>query len=81
MTQASSAAGVRELLFRSRDTGRPIAVIYVGADALAHYCEGRVAAVDGSRFVLAYQDSAGTARRASFDLADPDDVLAVELVR
>jgi hypothetical protein len=58
-----------------------VAVIYLGADSQAHYREGRVAAIDGDRFVLDYLDPAGTARRASFDLANPDDVLAVEPVR
>jgi hypothetical protein len=63
------------------DTGSPIAVIYLGVDAQAHYREGRVAAIQGSRFQLAYLDPARVVRRASFDLADPDDVLAVEPVR
>jgi hypothetical protein len=75
----SSAA--RELLHRSRATGSWVAVIYVGADAQAHYREGRVAAIQGSRFVLDYQDPAGVVRRASFDLANPNDVLAVVPVR
>ena len=77
----SSPAEVRELLVRSRDRCRPIAVTYVGADALAHYRTGRVVAIDGSRFVLAYQDPAGTTRQASFDRATPDDVLAIEPLR
>ena len=34
-----------------------------------------------SRFTLDYLDPARGARRASFDLANPDDVLAVEPVR
>jgi hypothetical protein len=76
-----SRLSARELLARSLATGSPVAVIYVGADATAQYCEGRVVAVEGSRFVLAYQDPAGLARRARFDLANPDDVLAVEPVR
>jgi hypothetical protein len=79
------SAGTRQaahtLLRRSLDTGRQVAVVYVGADAQAHYREGRVAAIQGSRFVLDYLDPAGTARRASFDLANPDDVLAVGPVR
>ena len=69
------------LLRRSLDTGSRVAVIYLGADGLAHYREGRVAAIQGSRFALDYLDPAGVARRASFDLANPDDVLAVEPVR
>jgi hypothetical protein len=72
---------VHTLLRRSLDTGSPIAVIYLGADGLAHYRTGRVATIQGSRFALDYRDPAGTARRASFDLANPDDVLAVEPVR
>jgi hypothetical protein len=76
-----SRLSARELLARSMTTGSPVAVTYVGADAIAHYREGRVVAVEGSRFVLAYQDPAGLARRARFDLANPDDVLAVEPVR
>jgi hypothetical protein len=77
----SDAARAHELLCRSRDTGCQVAVIYVGADALAHYRAGRVLAIDGSRFMLAYQDPSGLARRATFDLANPNDVLAVEPVR
>ena len=73
------AAGV--LLRRSLTTGIPVAVIYLGADALAHYRAGRVVAIDGSRFVLDYLDPAGTRRRAGFDLANPHDVLAVEPAR
>jgi hypothetical protein len=69
------------LLCRSRATGSPIAVIYLGADGLAHHREGRVAAIQGSRFVRDYLDPTGVVRRASFDLANPDDVLAVEPVR
>jgi hypothetical protein len=80
MTPPTSPAAHR-LLRRARATGHPIAVIYVGADTHAHYREGRVTAIDGSRFVLAYLDPAGTARLATFDLANPDDVLAVELLR
>jgi hypothetical protein len=72
------AARIRELLVRSRDTGRLVAVIYLGVDGQAHYRRGQVAAVDGDRFVLDYLDPAGSARRASFDLANPNDVLAVE---
>jgi hypothetical protein len=71
----------RELLHRARATGSRIAVIYLGADSQAHYREGQVAAIQGSRFALDYLDPAGTTRRASFDLANPDDVLAVEPVR
>ena len=80
MSQLTSPAA-RRLLCQFRDTGRPVAVIYVGADAQAHYRAGRVVAMNGSRFILAYQDPAGLARRASFDLANPEDVLAVEPVR
>jgi hypothetical protein len=69
------------LLRRSLTTGSPVAVLYLGADALAHYREGRVVAIDGSRFVLAFQDPAGLARQASFDLTNLNDVLAVEPVR
>jgi hypothetical protein len=69
-----------DMLHGALVTGRRVAVLYVGADALAHYREGQLAAIEGSRFVLAYQDSAGLARQARFDLADPDDVLAVEPV-
>jgi hypothetical protein len=73
------AAGA--LLRRSLTTGSPVAVIYLGADALAPSRAGRVVAIEGSRFVLAYQDPAGTTRRARFDLANPNDVLAVEPAR
>jgi hypothetical protein len=69
------------LLRRSLTTGTPVAVSYLGADALAHYRAGRVVAIDGSRFTLAYQDPAGQARQARFDLANPNDVLAVEPAR
>jgi hypothetical protein len=79
--KASTRHAAHQLLRRSLDAGSRVAVIYVGADGLAHYREGRVAAIQGSRFVLAYLDPAGTARRASFDVANPDDVLAVEPVR
>jgi hypothetical protein len=78
---ASTRYAAHQLLRRSLNTDRLIAVIYLGADYQAHYREGRVAAIQDSRFVLAYRDPAGTARRASFDLANPDDVLAVEPVR
>jgi hypothetical protein len=71
----------RTLLRRSLDTGSRVAVIYLGADGLAHYRTGRVITVQGSRFQLDYLDPAGAARRASFDLANPDDVLAVEPVQ
>ena len=74
------STAARELR-RCHDTGRLVAVIYLGADGQAHYREGRVAGIDGDRFVLDYLDPAGTARRASFDLANPDDVLAVEALR
>jgi hypothetical protein len=77
----ASPQAAHRLLRRSLNSGRPIAVSYLGADYQAHYRQGRVAAIQGSRFVLAYRDPAGTARRASFDLANPDDVLAVEPVR
>jgi hypothetical protein len=79
MSQPTGTAA-RELR-RCHDTGRLVAVIYLDADGQAHYREGRVAAIDGDRFVLDYLDPAGTARRASFDLANPDDVLAVEPLR
>jgi hypothetical protein len=79
--KASTRHAARELLRRSLATGSEIAVIYLGADAPAHHRTGRVAAVQGSRFVLDYLDPAGRARRASFDLANPNDVLAVEPVR
>jgi hypothetical protein len=71
----------RELLHRARATGSRVAVIYIGADAQAQYREGRVAAIHGSRLILAYLDPAGTRGRVGFDLANPDDVLAVEPVR
>jgi hypothetical protein len=71
----------RALLHRARVTGSRVAVIYVGADAQAHYREGRVAAIQGNHFVLDYLDHTGTPRRAAFDLANPEDVLAVEPVR
>jgi hypothetical protein len=77
---ASPTTRVRKLR-RWHASGRLVAVIYLGADGQAHYREGRVAAIDGDRFVLDYLDPAGTARRASFDLANPDDVLAVEPLR
>jgi hypothetical protein len=70
-----------ELLGRSLTTGSPVAVIDLDADALAHYREGRVVAIDATRFVLAFQDPAGLARQASFDLTNPNDVLSVEPVR
>ena len=70
----------RDLLHRGLVTGSRVAVIYVGADAQAHYREGRVAALHGSRLVLDYLDPVGTPRRAGFDLANSDDVLAVEPV-
>jgi hypothetical protein len=79
--KASTRHAAQQLLRRSRGTGSPIAVIYLGADALAHYRTGRVAALQGSRFALDYLDPTGTARRAGFDLANPDDVPAVEPVR
>jgi hypothetical protein len=79
--KASTRHAAGQLLRRSLDTGGPIAVIHLGADGLAHYRTGRVAVIQGSRFVLDYLDPAGTARRAGFDLADPGDVLAVEPVR
>jgi hypothetical protein len=52
-----------------------------GADFLAHSRVGRVVAIEGSRFTVAYQAPAGTTRRARFDLANPHDVLAVEAAR
>jgi hypothetical protein len=69
------------LLHRARLTGSPVGISYVGGDAQAHYREGRVAAIDGSRVVLAYLEPTGAPRRASFDLANPEDVLSVEPVR
>jgi hypothetical protein len=77
MSRSAAAALLRHSLM----TGIPIAVRYLGADALAHYRAGRVVAINGSRFVLDYLDPARTPRRTRFDLADPDDVLAVEPVR
>jgi hypothetical protein len=74
-------ASTRQLLHRSLDTGSAIAVIYPGADYQAHYRTGQVTAIHGSRFVLACPDGAGTGRRARFDLASPNDVLAVEPAR
>lgn len=80
MSQPTSTAA-RELR-RCHDPGRRlVAVIYLGADGQAYYREGRVAAIDGDHFVLDYLDPAGTARQASYDLANPDDVLAVEPLR
>jgi hypothetical protein len=79
--KASTRHAAHQLLRRSLDSGNPIAVIYLGADYQAHYRQGRVAVIQGSRFQLTYRDPAGTARRASFDLANPNDVLAVEPVR
>jgi hypothetical protein len=79
--KASTRHAAHQLLGRSLATGSKVAVIYVGADSQAHYREGRVAAIDDSRFVLDYLDPAGTPRRASFDLANPKDVLAVRPVR
>jgi hypothetical protein len=76
-----SSPAIRALLHRARATGRRVAVIYLGADAQAHYREGRVAAIHGNRLVLDYLDPTGTPRRAGFDLANPDDVLAVEPLR
>jgi hypothetical protein len=77
MSRLAAAA----LLRRSLVTGIPVAVRYLGADAMAHYRAGRVAAIHGSRFVLDYLDPTGIPRWASFDLANPDDVLSVEPVR
>jgi hypothetical protein len=71
----------RALLHRALVAGSRVAVIYLGADAQAHYREGRVAAIHGNRLSLNYLDSTGTPRRAGFDLANPDDVLAVEPLR
>ena len=79
--KASTRHAAHQLLRRSLATGSKVAVVYLGADYQAHNRTGRVAAVHGSRFVLDYLDPAGTARRASFDLANPNDVLAVEPVR
>jgi hypothetical protein len=79
--KASTRRAAHQLLPRSLDTGSPIAVTYLRADALAHYREGQVAAIQGSRFVLAYQDPTRLPCRASFGLANPDDVLAAEPVR
>jgi hypothetical protein len=80
MIEPTSPAA-RELLRRAHATGGEVAVIYIGADTLPHYREGRVVALHGSRLVLDYLDPAGTTRRSSFDLANPDDVLAVRPVR
>jgi hypothetical protein len=66
------------LLRRSLTTGRRVAVLYLGADALAHYRKGRVVAIDATRFVLTFEDPVWLVRQASFDLANPNDVLAVE---
>jgi hypothetical protein len=74
MSRPTAGALVR----RSLATGTRIAVSYQGADFLAHSRVGRVVAIEGNRFTLAYQDPAGTTRRARFDLANPHDVLAVE---
>jgi hypothetical protein len=79
--KASTRHAAHRLLRHSLEAGTPIAVIYLGADYQAHYRTGRVAAIQGSRFVLDYLDPAGTVRRADFDLANPNDVLAVEPVR
>jgi hypothetical protein len=79
--KASTRHAAHQLLRHSLEAGSKVAVIYLGADGLAHYRTGRVAAIQGSRFVLDYLDLAGTARRSSFDLANPNDVLAVEPVR
>jgi hypothetical protein len=79
--KASTRHAAHQLLRHSLEAGSPITVVYLGADYQAHYRTGQVAAIQGSRFVLAYRDPAGTARRASFDLANPNDVLAVEPVR
>jgi hypothetical protein len=76
--KASTRHAAHQLLRHSLNSGSPIAVIYLGADYQAHYRQGRVAAIQRSRFVLDYLDPAGTARRASFALANPNDVLAVE---
>ena len=77
----SRSAAAAALSRRSLTTGIPVTVSYLGADALAHSRVGRVVAIDGSHFTLAYQDPAGTIRQARFDLANPDDVLAVEPAR
>jgi hypothetical protein len=76
-----NSPAAHQLLQRARATGARVAVIYVGADTLAHYREGQVVGLEGSRLILHYRDPAGTVRRASFDLANPDDVLAVEPVQ
>jgi hypothetical protein len=78
---ASTRQAAHQLLRRSLDTGSKVAVIYVGADGQAHYREGRVAAIQGSRFAFDYPDPTRVVRRASFDLANPDDVLAVRPVQ
>ena len=77
----SPAGDARELLRRSLTSGSPVAVIYLSADSLAHYRAGRVVAIHAGRFVLAFQDPVGTLRQASFDLANPNDVISVEPVR
>jgi hypothetical protein len=76
-----NSPAAHQLLHRARASGGRVAVIYLGADAQAYYREGQAGGLDGSRLVLAYQDPAGTVRRASFDLANPDDVLAIRPVR
>jgi hypothetical protein len=76
-----NSPAAHRLLHRAHASGGRVAVIYVGADAQAHYREGQAAGLDGSRLVLAYQDPAGTPRRTSFDPANPDDVLAVRPAR
>jgi hypothetical protein len=70
-----------QLLRRCLATGARVAVTYLGADSLAHSRAGRVLAVQGSRFVLASLDPARLPRQATHDLANPEDVLAVEPAR
>jgi hypothetical protein len=79
--KASTRHAAHQLLGRSLATGGKVAVIYVGADSQAHYREGRVVATQGNRFQLDYLDPTRVVCRASFDLANPDDVLAVRPVR
>ena len=50
--KASTRHAAHQLLRRSLGTGSPIAVIYLGANSLAHYRAGRVVAVNGSCFPL-----------------------------
>jgi hypothetical protein len=79
----SAAVRARQLrlLRRCLATGSRVAVTYLGADMLAHDRAGRVVAIQGSHFVLAYLDAVRLPRQATHDLANPHDVLAVEPAR